>query len=31
MLATAARIRSQWTDPASMFAYPINAADLDGS
>ncbi len=28
MLATAARIRSQWTDPASTFAYPINAADL---
>ena len=27
MLATAARIRSQWTDPASSFAYPINAAD----
>jgi glucoamylase len=27
MLATAARIRSQWTDPASPFAYPINAAD----
>jgi glucoamylase len=27
MLATAARIRSQWTDPASTFAYPINAAD----
>ncbi len=28
MLATAARIRSQWTDPASPFAYPINAADV---
>jgi glucoamylase len=27
MLATAARIRSQWTDPASAFAYPINTAD----
>ena len=27
MLATAARIRSQWTDPASSFAYPINTAD----
>jgi glucoamylase len=27
MLATAARIRSQSTDPASSFAYPINAAD----
>jgi glucoamylase len=27
MLATAARIRSQWTDPASPFVYPINAAD----
>jgi len=27
LLATAARIRSQWTDPASPFAYPINAAD----
>lgn len=27
MLATAARIRSQWTDPASPFAYPINTAD----
>ncbi|MGB0093730.1 MAG: glycoside hydrolase family 15 protein [Solirubrobacteraceae bacterium] len=27
MLATAARISSQWTDPASAFAYPINAAD----
>ena len=27
MLATAARIRSQWTDPASTFAYPINTAD----
>jgi glucoamylase len=28
MLATAARIRRQWTDPASRFAYPINAADV---
>ena len=27
MLATAARIRSQWTDAVSPFAYPINAAD----
>jgi glucoamylase len=27
LLATAARIRSQWTDPASPFVYPINAAD----
>ncbi len=27
MLATAARIRGQWTDAASPFAYPINAAD----
>jgi glucoamylase len=27
MLATAARIRSQWTDPSSPFAYPINQDD----
>ena len=27
LLATAARIRSQWTDPASPFEYPINTAD----
>jgi len=27
LLATAARIRSQWTDPASPFQYPINTAD----
>lgn len=27
MLATAARIRSQWSDPASPFAYPINQDD----
>jgi glucoamylase len=27
ILATAARIRSQWTDPASTFRYPINTAD----
>jgi glucoamylase len=27
LLATAARIRSQWTDPSSPFAYPINAED----
>jgi glucoamylase len=27
MLATAAHIRQQWTDPASPFAYPINQDD----
>jgi hypothetical protein len=27
LLATAARIRGQWTDPASTFHYPINTAD----
>jgi glucoamylase len=27
LLATAAQLRAQWTDPASKYCYPINAAD----
>src|SRR6201996_2646317 len=27
LLATAARLRAQWTDPASKYCYPINQAD----
>lgn len=27
LLATAARLRRQWSDPASSLAYPVNAAD----